>query len=88
MYRVEYTPHAIRALKKLDRATRAMLRAWIEKNLVGCDNPRLKGKALSGELKNLWRYRIGDYRVITDINDNTVTILIVNVGHRNEIYDK
>jgi mRNA interferase RelE/StbE len=87
MFKVEYTPHAIRALKKLDQQTLAMLRAWIEKNLVGCENPREKGKSLSGSLNNLWRYRIGDYRIIADISDKTVTVLIVNVGHRREIYE-
>jgi len=52
------------------------------------NNPRSKGKALSGNLKGLWRYRVGDYRVICQIIDNEVVILVVELGHRKEIYRK
>ena len=87
MFSVEYTPQAVKALRKLDRPTRALIIAWIEKNLVGCEDPRTHGKGLTANRSGQWRYRIGDYRLIAEIHDNTVTILVVNVGHRKDIYD-
>jgi len=87
MYAVEYTPQAAKALKKLDKSTRGLIYSWIDKNLEGCDNPRRHGKGLAANLRGLWIYRIGDYRLIADISDEKVTILILNVGHRADIYD-
>lgn len=51
------------------------------------DNPRLHGKALTGDLKGLWRYRIGDYRLLADINDFELVIIAIDIGHRREIYN-
>ena len=87
MFSVEYTPHAIKALKQLDKPTRALILSWVEKNLVGCENPRAHGKSLAANLSGMWRYRIGDYRLIAEISDKTITVLILNVGHRRDIYD-
>lgn len=86
MFDVTYTMQAIKALEKLDRPAKALLISWIEKNLVGCDNPRRQGKALTADHKGLWRYRVGDYRLIAYISDKEITILILNVGHRRDIY--
>ena len=86
-YRVEYTERAVRELKKLDRYTRKMIYAWIGKNLVGCTDPRAHGKALTGNRKGQWRYRIGDYRLICLIQDEELIILALTVGHRRDIYD-
>ena len=88
MYDVDYTPQAVRELKKLDKCTRTLILAWIEKNLVGCTDPRLHGKGLTSNRSGQWRYRVGDYRLIADISDETVTILILNIGHRKEMYDQ
>ena len=85
-YVVRTTPRFEKEFKKLDRYTMKMIKAWIEKNLSGCENPRVKGKALTANRKGQWRYRIGDYRLITEISDNTITILILNVGHKKEVY--
>ncbi len=82
MYDVDYTLQAVRELKKIDKYTRTLILAWIEKNLVGCTDPRLHGKGLTSNRSGQWRYRVGDYRLITDISDETVTILILDVGHR------
>ena len=81
MYSVKYTPQAIKELKKMDKHTRALIIAWIEKNLVRCTNPRLHGKGLTANCSGQWRYRIGNYRIITEITDNTVTILVAHIGH-------
>lgn len=87
MYRVEYTPLAVKQLKKLDKFTRALIYGWIEKNLVGCDNPRQHGKGLAANRSGQWRYRIGDYRILSEIQDEKLIILVVTVGHGRDIYD-
>ena len=66
----------------------ATIVTWIRRNLEGCDNPRLHGKGLTANRSSgQWRYRIGDYRLIADIQDDIVVILIVTVGHRRDVYD-
>ena len=85
MYSVETTPRFERDFKKLDRYTRRIMKAWIEKNLVGCEDPRLHGKALTADRRGQWRYRIGDYRLICLIEDEKLVILALSVGHRREI---
>ena len=86
-YKVEYTAQAVKQLKKLDKHTAALIYGWIDKNLVDCENPRLHGKGLTANKSGQWRYRIGDYRLIAEIQDEKITILILNIGHRKEIYD-
>lgn len=71
----------------MDKYTQKLIYAWIDKNLQGCENPRLHGKGLTANKVGQWRYRIGDYRLIAEIEDKEITILIVNIGHRREIYD-
>ena len=86
-YRVEVTPRFEREFKKLDRYTQKMLKAWIDKNLIGCSDPRVQGKGLTANRSGQWRYRIGDYRLICLIEDNELVILALSVGHRREIYE-
>lgn len=85
-YSVETTERFDKEFKKLDRYTQRMIKAWIEKNLVGCMNPRQHGKGLTANRSGQWRYRIGDYRLICQIQDNKLVILALSVGHRREIY--
>lgn len=87
-YAVETTARFDKEFKKLDRYTQKMIKAWIENNLVGCENPRAHGKALTANLIGQWRYRIGDYRLICLIKDNELIILAMTVGYRREIYEK
>jgi mRNA interferase RelE/StbE len=87
-YTVEFSESALKSFKNLDRTTRCMLLAWISKNLNGIENPRARGKALTSDLSGLWRYRIGDYRIIAEITDSTLTIVILEAGHRSKIYKK
>ena len=87
-YSVETTPRFDKEFKKLDRYTQKMIKAWIVKNLVGCENPRLHGKALTANRTGQWRYRIGDYRLICLIKDNELIILAMTIGHRREVYEK
>ena len=86
-YSVETTPRFDREFKKLDRFTQRMLKAWIEKHLIACENPRASGKPLSADRKGQWRYRIGDYRLICAIEDDRLVILALSVGHRSIVYN-
>lgn len=85
-FSVSYTKEAYRSLKKLDPHTRTLILSWIEKNLVGCTDPRLHGKGLTSNRSGQWRYRVGDYRIIADIQDDKIIILILSVGHRSNVY--
>ncbi len=86
-YAVEYTVQAVKELKKLDPRTRALIIGWIEKNLVGCRDPRQHGKGLTANRSGQWRYRVGDYRLLAEIQDSKIVILILSVGHRSKIYN-
>ena len=85
-YRVETTARFDREFKKLDRYTQKMVKAWIEKNLVDCRDPRIHGKGLTANRSGQWRYRIGDYRLICTIEDDKLVILALTIGHRSDIY--
>lgn len=85
-YHVELTEQARKALKKMDQQTAKMLTAWIRKNLEGCTDPRQHGKGLTANRSGQWRYRVGDYRIIADIQDDKIVILILTIGHRREVY--
>lgn len=86
-YKVEFTERALKDLKKMDRHTASLILGWIRKNLEGCDDPRFHGKALVADKKGQWRYRVGDYRILAEIEDDKIIILILNIGHRREVYN-
>jgi len=85
-YTVMVTPKFEKSFKKLDKYTQRMIKAWIDKNLDGCENPRAKGKGLTANRSGQWRYRIGDYRLLCHIEDEQLIILALAVGHRRDIY--
>ncbi|WP_114571945.1 type II toxin-antitoxin system RelE family toxin [Exiguobacterium flavidum] len=86
-YQVEFEHGARKALKKMDPHQARLIMAWIKKNLVGTDDPRRHGKGLVSNRSGECRYRVGAYRLIADINDETITILRLEVGHRKDIYE-
>ena len=85
-YHVELTETAKKQLKKMDRTTASFITSWMRKNLEGCSNPRQRGKGLTANRSGQWRYRVGDYRIIAKIEDDRVLILVLEVGHRSEVY--
>ncbi len=85
-FRVETTARFDREFRKLDRYTQRMIKSWIDKNLEGCADPRQHGKGLTANRSGQWRYRIGDYRLLCDIQDARLVILALEIGHRKEIY--
>ena len=84
---VEISEFAEKELLKLDSSQRRQIMAWIKKNLVDCEDPRRTGHPLTGEFQGLWRYRVGRYRIIAEIIDSRLVIVVVEVGHRKNIYD-
>lgn len=83
--KIEYSATAVKELKKLDKhVQKQILTYMLEVSIL--DNPRSRGKMLSENLAGLWRYRIGDYRVICEINDERILITILHVAHRKEVY--
>jgi mRNA interferase RelE/StbE len=76
---------ATKAINKLDSISQNRIKAFL-KRLKEQENPRNQGKPLTGKYKGLWRYRVGDYRLICNIQDNEVIILVLDIGHRKKIY--
>lgn len=85
---VEFSPKAERQIKKLDKGQRTAIYRWMYKNIEGCENPRAHGHALAGNLAGLWRYRVGKYRVICELQDDRLVVLAIEVGHRSRIYER
>lgn len=87
-YTVDYDKKADKQLSKMDSSVSEMIYGWIDEHLEGCENPRIYGKPLKGNRRGYWRYRVNDYRIIADIQDNKILILVTEVGHRKEIYKR
>jgi mRNA interferase RelE/StbE len=85
-YTIRFTPKAAKQVRKLDSAVASRIRGFLEQKLSRLDNPRQLGKKLVNE--EFWRYRVGDYRILTNIDDDQILILIVEVAHRREVYNK
>ena len=86
IYQLLTTDRFDKAFKKLDKQTQRIIKAWIDKNLDGCENPRLHGKGLTAKRSGQWRYRVGDYRILAEIRDNEIVLVLIDVGHRSTIY--
>lgn len=85
-YKWAFDSKSLKNFKKLDKPVQKRIVNWLEQHISGSENPRLFGKALEGNLNTLWRYRVGNYRIIADIQDDKFIVLIVKAGKRNDIY--
>lgn len=83
-WKIEWDETAQRQFHKLDRQIGKRIINYLDKNII--DNPRQFGKSLTGEFAGLWRYRVEDFRIICHIKDEKLTVLVLSVGHRKEIY--
>jgi mRNA interferase RelE/StbE len=83
---IDYTQAARNQLKKLDKPVAQRILDFMDERIAKHEDPRALGKSLTGSLGTLWRYRIGDYRIICDIQHSTVRILVIRIGHRREVY--
>lgn len=82
---IEVADSAVKALRKIDPQVRRRIWSTV-REVAELEDPRSRGKALTGNLRGLWRYRAGDWRIICDIDDGRVVVVVVEVGHRSEIY--
>lgn len=83
---IDYTQTALNQLRKLDKQSARRILDFLDERVAQRDDPRSTGKALTGPLGGLWRYRIGDFRVICEIQDGELRVLVVELGNRREIY--
>ena len=83
---VEISDIAERQLRKLDRPVQKRILDWLDDRIEGCKNPRHFGEPLKGDHAGLWRYRVGDSRILCEIQDQKVVVLVLAIGHRRRIY--
>ncbi|AQS62547.1 Toxin RelG [Rhizobium rhizogenes] len=87
IWTIEYHTLVQKEMRKINPEIRRRIRSFLHDRLAALDDPRQTGAALQGsELGNFWRYRVGDYRIICDIQDHKLVVLVVEIGHRREIY--
>jgi mRNA interferase RelE/StbE len=83
---IEYAETAKKQLRKLDKVSARRIVDFMDERVAPSDDPRELGKALKGSLGELWRYRVGDYRILCDIQDGLLTVLVLQIGNRREVY--
>jgi mRNA interferase RelE/StbE len=87
VWRVEFDRDAARDLRKLGHEGQRLILAYLRNRIATAQDPRRFGHALTRDLKGLWRYRVGDYRIVASIDSDRFVVLVVAVGHRREVYD-
>lgn len=86
-FEIEFDPDAVKDLRKLDRPVQQRLVGFLKERVAPLENPRELGEALAGAaLGNYWKYRVGDWRIICDIQDKRIVVRVLRVGNRKEIY--
>ncbi len=85
-WKVEWDDRARRELRRLDRQAQREILRYLRERIATEEDPRRFGKPLLREMQGLWRYRVGDCRVICGIEDDRVVVLVVRVGHRGQVY--
>jgi mRNA interferase RelE/StbE len=83
---IEITRTAEKQITKLHRPAQQAIVRFLRERIAGAENPRQWGRPLQGEKRGLWRYRVGDYRLICDIQDERITVILLRVGHRKDVY--
>lgn len=86
-WKIEFDSDVEKDLRKLGYTAQKRILAYLKEKIMPSDDPRSFGKPLSGDLIGLWRYRVGDYRILAKIEDDNFVILIIHVGHRKNVYD-
>jgi len=86
-WRVEFDRAAVRDLRKLGLEGERRVLRFLRERITGSDDPRRLGQALTGDRKGLWRYRVGDYRLIVSFEDDRLIVLFLRLGHRRTVYD-
>jgi mRNA interferase RelE/StbE len=86
VWTIEITRTAERQIKKLDSPSQKSIIRFLRERLKSAQDPRQWGKPLHGDKRGLWRYRVGDYRLICDIHDEIITVVVLEVAHRKDVY--
>ena len=84
---IEYDPEALKDLKKLDRQIQREILDYMDERVARAKDPRDFGKPLRASRFGLWRYRVGDYRIICELQERRLVVLVVGVGHRSTVYE-
>ena len=87
VWTIDFSKESRKQIKKLSRYTQAQLLDYLEHKIANLENPRSRGEAMSANYAGFWRYRVEDYRVICEIKDEKLVVLVVKLGHRREIYE-
>ncbi len=86
-WKIEFQATAIKQLKKMGNSESARVRDFLHSRIKPLENPRQLGTALQGaRFEHLWRYKVGDYRIVCDIQDQRLVVLVIEIGHRREVY--
>jgi mRNA interferase RelE/StbE len=85
---IEFDPTARRELEKLDKSISDRILKFLHERIAALDDPRRIGERLQGTLRQFWKYRVGDYRLICSIKDDRLVVIVVRVGHRRQIYQR
>lgn len=83
---IEYAASLAKTLKSIDRSSRKRIRDFLEHRVANMDDPRVIGKPLKGKLAQLWRYRVGPYRIVCSIEPDRCVVLVLRVAHRKHVY--
>jgi mRNA interferase RelE/StbE len=83
---VEYAETVKKQFRKLDKSVARRILDFMDERVAASDGPRQIGKALKGPLSDLWSYRVGDFRILCDIQDGRLTVLVLQIGDRKAVY--
>lgn len=86
VWQIEFSPKADKNFEKLDRQIKKKITVYLREKIAPLENPRMRGEGLTANKAGLWRYRVGDYRIICQIIDDRLIILVIETGHRSKIY--
>lgn len=87
VWRIEFDPGALADLQRLDREVQRRILRYLRERIATAQDPKQFGKPLRGELHGLWRYRLGDYRIVCQVREQVLVVLVVRIAHRSRAYD-
>jgi len=87
-WRIEFDPAAIKELERLDKTVERRIVRFLRERVANLDDPRQMGGSLQGTRSGLWRYRVGDYRIICSLEHDRLVVLVLQVGHRRDVYKR
>lgn len=86
-WKIDFSDSVLKSLRHIDNSQKRRIFSYLKSHVLGSDNPRQFGKALTGYMAGLWRYRVGDYRIVVSIQDDKVLVLVVRIAHSKDVYE-